>query len=658
MPYLRLVDLRTGSALDFDAGEVRIGRDPQLELTISGSGAEVVSSHHARFVYRHRRWWIEDTDSRNGTFIGERRLSPGEQEAVAPGSCVRFGKTGPQVKVEAASSKPMDATRLERGDDAPQQPPTPVPDPPPAEPAHGAVIKIVLQDARDGERYEAEAASIRIGRGHDCEVRPLSHDYELVSRVHAEILLEHGGLVVVRDADSVNGTFLNGEFLETPRELQEGDQIALGEEAPVLFVRKLSVGLPGKGITTLIVRRVAEEVSRASALRLRRVVWFFVALLAVVTSGVFMLSEKRDRETAAALESQRQELEQQRQVLDDYRSALAAQQATTDSILWAATAENERLRSELMAAVESSAPTAVVDSLRDAVIAADRRTQAVEASLARSQAALTRQLAAGDSLRREASAEVSRLRSELEQARGTQLSAALADSLRQAIQEAEQQAADIGAQLRAVSGVNLAALAQANQDAVGLVTVFQGLNLFDGTGFVITSSGYFVTNRHVAQPDLKDADSVFITMADERFMIPAEVIAIAGAGQPDLALLKILDYSGPHIEDVDWAGVRAMQGEPAALIGFPAGLGAALDQTRTVRTSMSAGIFSKVTGELVQFDGFTVEGSSGSPVFNASGEVVAVHRGSLRGSSGLGFGVPIKKLIDLLPPEARAELGI
>ena len=73
---------------------------------------------------------------------------------------------------------------------------------------------------------------------------------------------------------------------------------------------------------------------------------------------------------------------------------------------------------------------------------------------------------------------------------------------------------------------------------------------------------------------------------------------------------------------------------------------------------MSAGIFSKVTGELIQFDGFTVEGSSGSPVFNASGKIVAVHRGSLRGASGLGFGVPIKKLIDLLPPEAKAELGI
>jgi len=305
-----------------------------------------------------------------------------------------------------------------------------------------------------------------------------------------------------------------------------------------------------------------------------------------------------------------------------------------------------------------AAPAAVVDSLRQALIDADRRTQALEASLARSQAALTRQLAAGDSARRRASAEVARLQTELERAGQAQVSPGLVDSLRQAIRDAEDQAANITAQLRAVSGVNLAAVAEANQGAVGLVTVFMGLRLFDGSGFVITPSGYFVTNRHVAQLDGEQADSVFVTMADERFRVGAEVSAVAPPGGPDLAVLRILDYSGAHVERVDWSGTRATQGEPAALIGFPAGLGAALDQTRRVRTSMSAGIFSKVTPELIQFDGFTVEGSSGSPVFNSSGEVVAVHRGSLRGATGLGFAVPIKLLVPLLPPEVKAEFGI
>jgi S1-C subfamily serine protease len=73
---------------------------------------------------------------------------------------------------------------------------------------------------------------------------------------------------------------------------------------------------------------------------------------------------------------------------------------------------------------------------------------------------------------------------------------------------------------------------------------------------------------------------------------------------------------------------------------------------------MSAGIFSKVTEDRIQFDGFTVGGSSGSPIFNANGEVVAVHAAGLREAAGLGLTVPIRLVIPLLPPDARAELGI
>ena len=60
----------------------------------------------------------------------------------------------------------------------------------------------------------------------------------------------------------------------------------------------------------------------------------------------------------------------------------------------------------------------------------------------------------------------------------------------------------------------------------------------------------------------------------------------------------------------------------------------------------------------IRFDGFTVGGSSGSPVLNANGEVVAIHRAGLAEAAGLGFAVPVRLAIPLLPPEARAEAGI
>jgi S1-C subfamily serine protease len=145
-------------------------------------------------------------------------------------------------------------------------------------------------------------------------------------------------------------------------------------------------------------------------------------------------------------------------------------------------------------------------------------------------------------------------------------------------------------------------------------------------------------------------------MADQRTGHRAQLVGAQPPGGPDVAVLRIPRYVGPFIARADWDGTHVRQGEPAALIGFPAGVAAALDVSRTVRTSMSAGIFSKVTAEQIQFDGFTVGGSSGSPVFNADGEVVAVHASGLREAAGLGFAVPVRLVLALLPEEAQREV--
>ncbi len=52
--------------------------------------------------------------------------------------------------------------------------------------------------------------------------------------------------------------------------------------------------------------------------------------------------------------------------------------------------------------------------------------------------------------------------------------------------------------------------------------------------------------------------------------------------------------------------------------------------------------------DLIQFDGMTTGGSSGSPVFNADGEVISVHRAGLRQGPGLALSVPVKYAIPLL----------
>lgn len=73
---------------------------------------------------------------------------------------------------------------------------------------------------------------------------------------------------------------------------------------------------------------------------------------------------------------------------------------------------------------------------------------------------------------------------------------------------------------------------------------------------------------------------------------------------------------------------------------------------------MSGGIFSQVTQDEIRFDGFTVGGSSGSPIMNAAGEVVAIHRAGLQDGAGLAFAVPVRLAVPLFPAALRGELNL
>ncbi|MCZ6918421.1 MAG: FHA domain-containing protein [Gemmatimonadetes bacterium] len=688
MPYLKLRNARSGHTFEFERDQVRVGRAPDLELTLEGEGSEVVSGNHARLAFRDGAWVLEDTGSTNGTFLDEKRLSAGQSVPIATGSVVGFGSAGPRFHVEAAAEQKLVPTLVEgqpavspddktvQMEGLPEAPPPPGPTPPAAKDTGGRKIKVTLREDRTGDVVTGEGARLRIGRGRECELRPVQEGDTTVSRVHAEIVLKPDGAVVIRDAQSRNGTFINGNQLKAEHEIREGDYIVLGNEGPHLVVTKLEGGrqlepqqaaaaaptrqqdegeageaappkprrsFGGKG-RTVFVRELVEETSKKSSATLRKAVWSFTFLLVAGVGGVYWYVEQQAQETEAALEQQRQ--------------ALAAQQAIADSMQTAATAEYDRLREDLDQARSSSAPAAVVDSLRQALVRAQARTDALEQSLRRARTELDRQLAQADSQRQIRESELDRLRSEMTAAIQGSVSSELLDSLRQAVSNAEQQLSGIEGRMRAVRGVDLASVAQTNQGAVGLVSAYIGGRIFDGSGFAITASGYFLTNRHVVLQRGRRADSVFVTMADQRRMIRADIINVAQPTGPDLAVLQIRNYNGPHVPRIDWAATKARQGEPAALIGFPAGLAAALDRTQTIRTSMAGGIFSQVTPDEIRFDGFTVGGSSGSPILNASGEVVAVHRAGLAEAAGLAFAVPVRLAIPLLPAAALREAGL
>ena len=705
MPYLKLRNARTGEVQEFERADVRIGRAPDLELILDGEGSEVVSGNHALMCFREGAWVLEDTGSTNGTFVDEQRLTASRPVPLRSGSTVSFGAKGPRFKVEAVAAAKLSATVVEgqpavspydatvpmsAADLAANTAPMDVPPPPPREesarpdqaPVERAApeapapprVHIVLLDERSGDTVERDGVRFRIGRGRECEIRPVQEGDTSVSRVHAEIVLKPDHAIVLRDAGSRNGTTVNGNLVRTEHELREGDRIQLGNEGPELVVSSLVGGrtpagsapapapaqkapqerkeaskptarrsFAGKG-KTMFFREMMEETTQKSSARLRIVVLGFSVMLVGGVGGLWWFSEQRMQQTSEQLEEQRQ--------------ALADQQAIADSLRNSANAEYERLRDDLALAQTGSASSAVLDSLRQALVEAQERTEALETSMRRAQGELNQQLARAEAERREREAEVQRLRSEMAAASSGGVPQGLLDSLRRAVSDAEQQLSGIEGQVRAVRGVDLATVAQTNQGAVGLVSSFAQGRIYDGSGFAITSSGYFITNRHVVMHNGLRSDSLFVMMADQRRMLRADIINVAPGNGPDIAVIRIRNYTGPHVPRVDWAGDKARQGEPAALIGFPAGLANALDDSQTIRTSMSGGIFSQVRADEIRFDGFTVGGSSGSPVLNANGEVVAIHRAGLAEAAGLGFAVPVRLAIPLLPPDARAEAGI
>jgi pSer/pThr/pTyr-binding forkhead associated (FHA) protein/S1-C subfamily serine protease len=564
----------------------------------------------------------------------------------------------------------------------------------PMAPSGDWVVAAVLRETHSNQRWEVRGDAIKLGRAPECLVQIPPEQGASVSRVHAEIVVADGG-IKVRDKGSRNGTYVNGKRIRDQQEVRKNDLVMLGAGGPTFSLEDLKIvkaeqaapATPARdskatgtgagaaaaavplpvdprkpvavkkemGPATNLARRsfagvgrtaffkdVLEDMSQKSAKRVRMIVGISIGVTVVVAGILFYVTQSRVQQSEQRMAEERAKFE-----------------ARADSIRLAAVAEADEIRRAFDEARSSSAPSAVVDSLRMALAAAMQKTTKLEETLDRAQGSLNQQLAAGETARRKAEEDLNRLRTEMATAQSTGGRSSL-DSLRRMMRDAEAKAAEVSNQLRAVRGADLASVASQNQSAVGLVTTMARAGNSEGSGFALTPSGYFVTNRHVVQDDAGvSGDSVFITMADNRYASPwlrADVVAI-GEGDNDLAILKIRNYRGPYVKNVDW-DVSARQGEPAALIGFPRGVMMALDNRDTVRTSMTAGIFSKISSTRIQFDGFSQGGSSGSPVFNADGQVVAVHFAGLKGTVGLGFAIPVSKVLPLLPPQARQELGV
>jgi DNA-binding winged helix-turn-helix (wHTH) protein len=85
-PPARFRVVWTGARVALRDGEHVIGRDPDLELFLDAAN---VSRHHARITIAGDRATLEDLGSKNGTFVGERRVESATR--LADGDVIRVG---------------------------------------------------------------------------------------------------------------------------------------------------------------------------------------------------------------------------------------------------------------------------------------------------------------------------------------------------------------------------------------------------------------------------------------------------------------------------------------------------------------------------------------------------------------------------------------
>ncbi|MFT5449144.1 MAG: serine protease Do [Gammaproteobacteria bacterium] len=160
-----------------------------------------------------------------------------------------------------------------------------------------------------------------------------------------------------------------------------------------------------------------------------------------------------------------------------------------------------------------------------------------------------------------------------------------------------------------------------------------------GSGFIISSDGYVISNNHVIQ----DADSVVVRLTDRR-EFTAEVVGTDP--RSDVALLKIEATNLPTVKLGTAHKVKV--GEWVLAIGSPFGF----DHTVT------AGIVSAIGRNLprenyvpfIQTDVAINPGNSGGPLFNLKGEVIGVNSqifSRTGGFMGLSFAIPISVAIDV-----------
>jgi S1-C subfamily serine protease len=478
----------------------------------------------------------------------------------------------------------------------------------------------ITSGSRAGQRELFDKSVISIGRHPLNDLRfDAQRDPDASSR-HAEIRIL-GDKATVRDLESTNGTFVNGQPVEGERALFDGDLLAFGREGPAVEFHVVKdaaapatppakapvasgkapaapAGAAGPAATGRPARpapprrdtvaRIADAVEEQTG-TLRKMVIALGVLVVFGAGGAYWFVHREAAQAQARVDELRQRNDSLSTMFEKTVGSMKGRVAGLDSALAASRSETDQIRSRIQGEVGKGGK-ANVEDLTARLDKAEQRQRAL--------------VSAGN--------------------------------------------------------VDYESIAAKDGPAIVFIAVQEADDsLMSGSGFNVAPSGLIVTNRHVVQDAQgRPAKRVKVIFEDTHgAWKSAHVVKISATDE--LAFIKI-DDAGTYPVVAGVAKETSVRvGSPVALMGYPlgtstAGMGGDINKL-SPKSTLGLGTVSKVLADTLQFDAYAAPGSSGSAVFDARGFVVGVLFGGLQESNGrIVYAVPSAKLAAQLPPEAGA----
>lgn len=422
----------------------------------------------------------------------------------------------------------------------------------------------VLSGARAGTLFPLDESVILVGRRAECHLRFDPHEDLDVSALHAGFERRDDGWWI-RDLGSRNGTWVNRDRVRGERLLRSGDRIRFGAEGPEATVHLAArEAVPATNVTPLpgTLPSATARIRTQVRKRTRGLQVLSVALLGVVAGlAVFMAWTWGGEET-------------------DWEEERARLTRQLDSLL----SESDR----------------TADALADEMAGLQAALRASQAEVRRIQAELAgRTPDARDPGTEELRRQLLAARAELER---QQLAASL----------------------------DFEGIAGTNRRAVALVFVeYETGGVSTGTAFAVDPDATLVTSLHILEGVTGEEvpRRIGVQFADSDQVWPARVLA--SSEESTLAIIKVdlIEGDVPTVRTLNARPDTLQSGAPLALIGYPLGgdlSGIPGSSARVARPLVTAGVLSLNDPNFMEIQGHGDQGASGSPIFDATGAVVAI----------------------------------